>query len=279
MNGYIARKGAEVGVPAPSHAKLAEIVTRIERGELKPSPSLLSLRRKPDRVHGEREVLVRLAAVGRRHAARCRSRRAASPSPSSSRESRDSVPGTGAGPAPKGMETRLGELAGAPRTSQRPGSKARASGKRRSSVAPARIRHMSSVPFGTSMPATTVSRVGCSMMIGATGFSRMVSLMQASMNGSAVMLLVLLQVLSPADFLARPPQRVGMPVQEIDHPGERVGGGVLPGEQHGQHVAGDVGIAEPAARVVARRDHRLDEVGRLLAQLSDPLPCGCAPAR
>ena len=42
MNGYIARKGAEVGVPAPSHQKLAEIVTRIERGELKPSPSLLA---------------------------------------------------------------------------------------------------------------------------------------------------------------------------------------------------------------------------------------------
>jgi 2-dehydropantoate 2-reductase len=42
MNGYIARKGAEVGVPAPSHAKLADIVTRIERRELKPSPSLLS---------------------------------------------------------------------------------------------------------------------------------------------------------------------------------------------------------------------------------------------
>jgi 2-dehydropantoate 2-reductase len=42
MNGYIARKGAEVGVPAPSHAKLAAIVTRIERGELKPSPSLLA---------------------------------------------------------------------------------------------------------------------------------------------------------------------------------------------------------------------------------------------
>jgi 2-dehydropantoate 2-reductase len=41
MNGYIARKGAAVGVPAPSHAKLAEIVTRIERGELEPSPSLL----------------------------------------------------------------------------------------------------------------------------------------------------------------------------------------------------------------------------------------------
>ena len=42
MNGYIARKGAEVGVPAPSHARLAEIVTRVERGELKPSPSLLA---------------------------------------------------------------------------------------------------------------------------------------------------------------------------------------------------------------------------------------------
>jgi len=42
MNGYIARKGAEVGVPAPSHAKLAGIVTRIERGEIKPSPSLLA---------------------------------------------------------------------------------------------------------------------------------------------------------------------------------------------------------------------------------------------
>ena len=42
MNGYIARKGAEVGVPAPSHAKLTAIVTRIERGEIKPSPSLLA---------------------------------------------------------------------------------------------------------------------------------------------------------------------------------------------------------------------------------------------
>jgi 2-dehydropantoate 2-reductase len=41
MNGYIARKGAEVGVPAPSHARLAEIVTCVERGELAPSPSHL----------------------------------------------------------------------------------------------------------------------------------------------------------------------------------------------------------------------------------------------
>ena len=42
MNGHIARKGAEVGVPAPSHAKLAAIVTRVERGEVRPSPSLLA---------------------------------------------------------------------------------------------------------------------------------------------------------------------------------------------------------------------------------------------
>ncbi len=42
MNGLIARKGKEVGVPAPSHEKLAAIVPRVERGEVKPSPSLLT---------------------------------------------------------------------------------------------------------------------------------------------------------------------------------------------------------------------------------------------
>ena len=42
MNGYIARKGEQVGVAAPSHRKLADIVTRIERGELRPSPALLA---------------------------------------------------------------------------------------------------------------------------------------------------------------------------------------------------------------------------------------------
>ena len=41
MNGLIARKGAEIGVPAPAHVKLTDIVTKVERGELKPSPSLL----------------------------------------------------------------------------------------------------------------------------------------------------------------------------------------------------------------------------------------------
>ena len=42
MNGHIARKGEQVGVAAPSHRKLADIVTRIERGELRPSPSVLA---------------------------------------------------------------------------------------------------------------------------------------------------------------------------------------------------------------------------------------------
>jgi 2-dehydropantoate 2-reductase len=41
MNGFIAEKGAAAGVPAPSHVELTQIVTRVERGELKPSPALL----------------------------------------------------------------------------------------------------------------------------------------------------------------------------------------------------------------------------------------------
>lgn len=42
MNGFIAAKGAEAGIPAPSHATLTAIVTRIERGELAPSPALVA---------------------------------------------------------------------------------------------------------------------------------------------------------------------------------------------------------------------------------------------
>jgi 2-dehydropantoate 2-reductase len=41
MNGYIARKGAELGIATPANAKITELVTRIERGELEPSPSHL----------------------------------------------------------------------------------------------------------------------------------------------------------------------------------------------------------------------------------------------
>lgn len=42
MNGYVAATGVEIGIPAPTHAAITAIVKRIERGELKPDPQLLS---------------------------------------------------------------------------------------------------------------------------------------------------------------------------------------------------------------------------------------------
>jgi 2-dehydropantoate 2-reductase len=41
MNGFIAEKGRFVGVAAPAHEKLTEIVTRVERGEIPQSPANL----------------------------------------------------------------------------------------------------------------------------------------------------------------------------------------------------------------------------------------------
>ncbi len=41
MNGVIAAKGAEIGIPAPSHEKLTALVLRLERGEIAPSPTHL----------------------------------------------------------------------------------------------------------------------------------------------------------------------------------------------------------------------------------------------
>jgi 2-dehydropantoate 2-reductase len=41
MNGYIAERGDYIGVKAPTHTKLTEIVKKVERKELKPSPALL----------------------------------------------------------------------------------------------------------------------------------------------------------------------------------------------------------------------------------------------
>ncbi len=41
MNGYVAVKGDELGVPAPTHAAVAELVRRVERGELTPARHLL----------------------------------------------------------------------------------------------------------------------------------------------------------------------------------------------------------------------------------------------
>ena len=42
MNGFIAEKGKLVGIPAPANERITEIVTRVERGELKPSPELIA---------------------------------------------------------------------------------------------------------------------------------------------------------------------------------------------------------------------------------------------
>jgi 2-dehydropantoate 2-reductase len=41
MNGYIAERGTYIGVPAPTHAKLTEIVKKVERQEIKAAPALL----------------------------------------------------------------------------------------------------------------------------------------------------------------------------------------------------------------------------------------------
>ncbi|MBN8930037.1 MAG: hypothetical protein BGO51_14385 [Rhodospirillales bacterium 69-11] len=45
LNGFIARKGEEVGLPTPANAALTDIVKRVERGELQPDPKhLIDLR-------------------------------------------------------------------------------------------------------------------------------------------------------------------------------------------------------------------------------------------
>jgi 2-dehydropantoate 2-reductase len=42
LNGLVAAKGQEVGMPAPTHAALTELVKRVERGELEPSPDTIA---------------------------------------------------------------------------------------------------------------------------------------------------------------------------------------------------------------------------------------------
>ena len=42
INGYVAARGAEIGVPAPTHARMNEAVKRVERGEARPSPQLIA---------------------------------------------------------------------------------------------------------------------------------------------------------------------------------------------------------------------------------------------
>jgi 2-dehydropantoate 2-reductase len=38
LNGMVARKGEEIGLATPANRVLTEIVTKVERGELKPDP-------------------------------------------------------------------------------------------------------------------------------------------------------------------------------------------------------------------------------------------------
>jgi len=42
INGYIAQKGAEIGVGAPHHLRITELVKQVERGEIEPNPSHLA---------------------------------------------------------------------------------------------------------------------------------------------------------------------------------------------------------------------------------------------
>jgi 2-dehydropantoate 2-reductase len=41
INGFIAARGAEIGVAAPTQAKMHQVVKRVESGELKPGPSVI----------------------------------------------------------------------------------------------------------------------------------------------------------------------------------------------------------------------------------------------
>jgi 2-dehydropantoate 2-reductase len=38
LNGYVAREGEKVGMPARANERLVEIVKQVERGELEPDP-------------------------------------------------------------------------------------------------------------------------------------------------------------------------------------------------------------------------------------------------
>jgi 2-dehydropantoate 2-reductase len=41
INGFIAARGGEIGIPAPIQARMHDVVKRVERGEAKPSPELI----------------------------------------------------------------------------------------------------------------------------------------------------------------------------------------------------------------------------------------------
>ena len=41
LNGFVVARGAEIGIAAPANAALTDIVKRVERGEVAPSPDLI----------------------------------------------------------------------------------------------------------------------------------------------------------------------------------------------------------------------------------------------
>ena len=41
LNGLVAQKGDEAGIPTPTHKALVEVVKQVERKEVDPSPSLV----------------------------------------------------------------------------------------------------------------------------------------------------------------------------------------------------------------------------------------------
>jgi 2-dehydropantoate 2-reductase len=41
INGFVAARGAEIRVPAPTHEKMNAVVRRVERGELQPGPGVI----------------------------------------------------------------------------------------------------------------------------------------------------------------------------------------------------------------------------------------------
>jgi 2-dehydropantoate 2-reductase len=42
INGFVAARGGDIGVPAPLHAKMNEAVKHVERGEVRASPDLIA---------------------------------------------------------------------------------------------------------------------------------------------------------------------------------------------------------------------------------------------
>jgi len=42
LNGLVAQKGEQIGIPTPANVALTDIVKRVERGEFKPDPKLIT---------------------------------------------------------------------------------------------------------------------------------------------------------------------------------------------------------------------------------------------